>query len=788
MTTWALIVAVENYPKLASGWARQLPGTNQAGRDFRDWVMQVKKVPASNVIGCAEAASSWRTTGNTRQEIVDAFTNLVTRARDQANEVYIFFSGHGIDFAEDPYEPAMDLLIGSEFSDPSTSGGACLPVQEIKEKLRMALGPGRHFYFIDACRNPLGKTEISPANLGVVWGRSTLGNATTFVLFSTAPGDVAKVNSGFDKVLLSGLKGSARAKAWIGGKMYVTFDNLLLYLQRALKKDDLELEKRGPLAANSDIVELIPIPTSRCDLEVIGARPADRFTLNVEDLRNGLRPPIPFVGSQTTVSFFPEDYLFRLINAAGEGVPQIAPPPDPAGVDLYEDRKVQFQIGPAVGLPPQPPLGASARNSNVRISGPSGTEVSLQDLASGATKTLRVQDLQLNTSLEPGRYKVQLRDGNFKLRSERFDVSAGATVDLDLSPKPSRGAQRSIARTLPNDGMSIHFSETLNNVPDWDLSLWLALLGASRILAPRDMFSKLQSIALETFADATPGQSIVYILAGELEGTEAAACGVGREPRAQPMQPVLDVPGLFQIKLEFPPGPLLVTYSAGSAPTTTIATYGLPNRATLLTFARDEKTGQQIQQFILPIYSLNNQLSDRELEYLQYQMPLPMLRYMSTAQRLFALQAPIEGHTHRGSDNYWFDLLYGKWLDPVMALIACYELIRRGAAKSQKPAMQEVLGNMRKYFPGFADTEVIAMLVGEPYVRPTTAPLLMDGFIALGATDILPLGEAGLDFSSIWTSWRNALPLRETENNALNETEAEAVAEVESFEAEAEHE
>jgi Caspase domain len=192
MTTWALIVAVENYPKLASGWARQLPGTNQAGRDFRDWVTQVKKVPASNIIGCAEAACTWRTTGNTRQEIVDAFTNLVTRARDQADEVYIFFSGHGIGFDEDPFEPAIDLLIGSEFSDPSTSGGACLPVQEIREKLRAALGPGRHSYFINACRNPLGKTEISPANLGVVWGRSTLGNATTFVLFSTAPGDVAK--------------------------------------------------------------------------------------------------------------------------------------------------------------------------------------------------------------------------------------------------------------------------------------------------------------------------------------------------------------------------------------------------------------------------------------------------------------------------------------------------------------------------------------------------------------------------------------------------------------------
>src|SRR5262249_7070799 len=159
--------------------------------------------------------------------------------------------------------------------------------------------------------------------------------------------------------------------------------------------------------------------------------------------------------------------------------------------------------------------------------------------------------------------------------------------------------------------------------------------------------------------------------------------------------------------------------------------------------------------------------------YLKKQEPLPMLRYMSTAQRLFAMQAPIEGNTHRQSDDYWLDLLFGKWLDPVMALISCYELIRRGAAESQRNIMREVLHNMRTYFPGIPDTEIIAMLVGEPHSPPTTTPLLMDGFMALGATDILLLGEEGLDFDSIWTSWRNTLPLSESQNNALRKAEAE---------------
>ena len=128
--------------------------------------------------------------------------------------------------------------------EPSTSGPACLRFQEIKERLRLAVGPGKHFYFIDACRNPMNATDIRPTILDVVWGRSRRGNATTYVFFSTAPGDVAKVESGFGPVLLGGLRGTGRAKAWVGGKMYVTFESLRSYLQRRLGKSDLERAKQ----------------------------------------------------------------------------------------------------------------------------------------------------------------------------------------------------------------------------------------------------------------------------------------------------------------------------------------------------------------------------------------------------------------------------------------------------------------------------------------------------------------------------------------------------------------
>src|SRR5438105_841003 len=110
MTIWALIIAIENYPRenypsVAGGLARVLPGSSAAAEVFRNWAMAVKGVPAANIIACADPACAWRTTGTTRAEIANALVNLVGQARDNADELYVFFSGHGIGFADTPNLP-----------------------------------------------------------------------------------------------------------------------------------------------------------------------------------------------------------------------------------------------------------------------------------------------------------------------------------------------------------------------------------------------------------------------------------------------------------------------------------------------------------------------------------------------------------------------------------------------------------------------------------------------------------------------------------------------------------
>jgi hypothetical protein len=771
MSVWAVIVAIEDYPNVVGGLAQKLPDTNRAAALFRDWVIEVKNAPASNVISCAGAGLPWRTKGTTRQEIVDAFNWLVINARDQADEVYVLFSGHGIGFSDD----LVDVLIGSEFADPATSGPACLRFSEVRERLRVALGPGKHFYFVDACRNKMTKDDIDPTtSIGSVWGRSKLGNATSYVLFSTAPGDVARVDSGFNSAVLRGLQGNGRAKTWIGGKMHVTFNYLSSYVQQMLKKDDLEPEKKGPLAADDRIIHLDPTPMSKCDVEIVDAGPQDQFTLNIADVRGLSLAPVSFVGPQTVFPLPPEDYLFRLTTAAGLEVLQVDPPPQDTGVDLYENRTVRFQTGlpvrhisapphfPAPAAPPLFPDPLVASKGSIVVKGFPKASVSFQEIATGQSETILLDHGVTTRTLEPGSYKARLQDGNFKLDSLRFEVLPGESVNVDFAPKVSQGAQLSLSKILPIDGSLINFSETLHSVPDWNLSLWLAVLGGSRIVAATDTFSKLQNIQLQDVGNATPNKSLLYVLAGELGTDKVPFCDVGKNPSRKPMSAVPDVPGLFQTSLAFEAGPLLVTYALDEKTTTTVLTYGLPNRATLLTFAHEEQYGRQIQQFVLPIHTLTNLLSEQELRYLRdpANPPLPLIRYMSTAQRLFARQAPIKGNTHEVNDRYWWDLLRGKWLNPFMALIACYELIRRGSADEDRHAMQEVLKNMRTYFPGLPDTEVIAMLLEENYHPPSAAPLVMDGVLAVSGRDVLPLPEDRLDFDSVWTCWRNAVEMR----------------------------
>src|SRR5262249_11340027 len=315
----------------------------------------------------------------------------------------------------------------------------------------VALGPGKHLYMIDACRNPMKLGEISPATIDVVWGRSKRANATTYVLFSTAPGDVAKISSGFGDALLKGLKGTGRAKTWVGGKMYVTFYSLRTFVQRELKKNDLDPEKKGP--ADGNIVEVAPVPTIKCDVRVRGAAADDKFVLKIADVRMGQRNPVNFGGPARVVPLSPEDYLFDLTTSGGAPVIQVAPPTSPDGVDLYQDANVEFQIlPPGTPAPPPSPAAPPTSQSSVRIFGIPNTEVLLHDVATDSQVGIPITKEETQITLQPGSYRATVRDGNFDLAKQEFKLPPNSSVTLDFKPSVSAGAHQSLSTAIPTSG------------------------------------------------------------------------------------------------------------------------------------------------------------------------------------------------------------------------------------------------------------------------------------------------------------------------------------------------
>jgi len=63
-----------------------------------------------------------------------------------------------------------------------------------------------------------------------------------------------------------------------------------------------------------------------------------------------------------------------------------------------------------------------------------------------------------------------------------------------------------------------------------------------------------------------------------------------------------------------------------------------------------------------------------------------------------------------------------------MAVVASYELIRRGKSL---PNLRTVVTNLRRHFPGIADTDANERMLGAPASGPSTPPLFLDGVLDL---------------------------------------------------------
>jgi Caspase domain len=768
-----LIIGIEDYP-LATDLPKRLKGTNEAADEFHRWLHEVKGISPSAIRYCTADGRRGRTGGTTRDDIISEVQALVNEGRDNTEELYVFFSGHGFSYPERSGRRPVDILVASNFTNLAKAGYACLKLGELQEKIQAAMGLGDHFYFIDSCRTILERDqEVALMDLGVNLGVSSLGTDCLYTLFSTSQGEVARTDSGFARRVLEGLKGTGRAKRWHKRKLYVTFETLKAYVRDAVNQ---EADANVFGTCDGLILALEPPPTSLCTVEVVNADVTDSFQLMIQDGKQWSRQ-YPFSGSTKTVEVPPEEYSVAVANP-NVTIRRIEPPL-PDAVDLWSDRTLKFEkqlSGPILAEAPS--------NAILKIDGMGDYEIAAVRTQSTDDSVTTPRSGMIEVA--PGSYRFDLKQRGFLLKSQEVTLAPGATFnlrDLIRSPSPDPLIEGILQATgNPADSVAAEFSESLGRKLSCNLGLWLSVLGASRILYPGG--SHVRHLPLDNFEDVLPDDAVIYVLAGFHDPSEIVHTAVSTEASVtwEETRAVVDMPGLSQSRVYVSLGgigkSMVFSYSRNRQVPVSIATHCLPNRATFITLSEDEQGETEVHQYLLPIHSLTRFLDPRVWQELAmlgfFRRPLAFVRFLWQVQYDFALKrkiadvrgsVPVSTYTDE-DNNFWMDAIYGKWLDPMIALIAAYELIRRGGVKSSLPLLKQALNNLNLYFTGIPDIQAIAKMIGESSNFPASPPMVLDGLLAFSDGPVL--GKDTLSYDKLWTAWRGMVNAVETAASALN--------------------
>jgi Caspase domain len=765
----ALIIGIEQYPN-AKDLAQQITGASQSAEKFFQWVTSSgdsvntgKKIEPTDCYVCTKGGTFPKANlfGTEREQIADAVKALVTAGKDQTEELYVYFSGHGYGFSDSPERRAVDILIGSDYQLAADDGGKCLKLQELQEKLWSILGGVHHYYFIDACRNLIGADAIEPIALGRVLGKpASRGRPTKYTLYSTAYGTTAQINSAFGPALLEGLNGKGDAKGFApNGSLYVMFEQLTKYVQTRIKPQRLDQNKDG--TGEGYILELNPVPTYQCAIQVRGAGSADQFTVSLHPPGDPtLARTTAFTGPMFSLPFRPGAYVVEVLRGT---VPLSRVTPPPSGMlSFWDNCAAEFALPapPPSGLesvgfqspgPPMPPPPPPPSQATVSIAPLPNVQAHAVSMSTGETRTLDANP----ADLPPGDYEVTMQENGVPILRTVTTLKPGDRVQFGGEPlDPVRASVATAVGGLKPNG-AIEFSETLGPMANRDLGLWLTIIGASRIIAPPQTFSELRNLPLADVTMCAPNSTGVYVLAA----TEEAAT-----PRLQlagasinPVVPVAGLHGVYQALIPATPGPQLVTVQIGNAQPRTFASWCLPNRLTLFVCSAGSRGQLLINQFILPMFHLVNNLDPRVRGLVvEYDRPLRVVRSAYLFQASFEAKREITPAT-QDDKNVWDALLFGKWLDPLMSLLACYEILRRGDENDKHTLRGVVLPNLNQYFAGIPDIAAIAAQLDQPYALPTFVPLFREGLLALPELEgALPLPSDRLDFHHIWTAWRGA--------------------------------
>jgi hypothetical protein len=759
----ALIIAIEEYRQASAGMlANSLPGTLQAGITFRDWLdekwkSEGRKPGEVQVLFCSEPRVSGGR-GASRADVLSALLELQTTGRDMTEELYFYFSGHGFAF-EGTSGTSQDVLVTADFINKTLSGPSCFLLDEIVSWLQSFMGRGHHYHFIDACRNVVAPKAVQVA-AQLPWDLQHSEEATIYVLQSTTPGAPALVAGPFAKDLVKGLRGAGIAKIWqppMADAMLVKYESLRRFLKKRLATTQPITHRVAGEDGESDAVlaKIQPVPKYELTVNLHDALGSGAGSLILKGSMSPQERPHPFKHHSLVITLQPDLYFARM-DLAGA-------PVSPAGevqVELFDDATLEFtrlpgERGPGAAFPDggsPGPAGSESFAPNLDVHVPDGTAFLVRNVSTGAQELF---ESSASVVLPRGTYaaKFSVRRGP-TLVGQEFELLAGDRRELSSSAWAESVPHESIARLLPATRDGLEISESLGGaVADPDLNLWLALLGAGRILGPQGDYSKIADLPLADFSQVQEDASPLYVLAGFEEPATQLAAAISQDASIK-WRAATEPAGMAGIRhavFDPRPGAMLVSLTVGTMAPLTIASLASPNRCTLIVLTLDEEGVPRLSQFLLPLGHLVRYLPERVRKTLAVRNHLKDVRFLTQANRAFRRRRRLATEFHGDELG---ELLMAKWLDPVGAALAAYELLRRG----DKEQLPEVVGNLKTYFSDLPDTAALARLAGDTGMQPAGVPLFLDGLRAFpDFAKWLPLPAGHLDFSASWTTWQAAV-------------------------------
>ncbi|WP_437653588.1 caspase family protein [Sorangium sp. So ce1182] len=336
----AIIIAVRDYPNIV-GLSRSFRNADKGALVFRDWVTTTGGVPPQNVVFHlgVEGDQPAGTLPATRTAIRKSLLTIGKEWKDKTERLYFYYSGHGFSFRDGP-QSSVDLITTSEFQDLDDTDPA-LRVDVLCRVLRNLGGKGRHFMFIDACRND-AEQLISGGDLNINDLRpSVTGKPDQFVLQSTTTGAAATsggpVGSPYASALLDGLNAAGRSKLWRSAKLVVTFSSLAEYMNERLRPQEVEPTGKG----DAVIREVSPVPVYACTVTFAGYEAGKAMSLRITrpDADESAGREVQVVSDRMQVELKAGVYQLDLRSA------ELTATFEPSGpIDVFEDREVRVAL------------------------------------------------------------------------------------------------------------------------------------------------------------------------------------------------------------------------------------------------------------------------------------------------------------------------------------------------------------------------------------------------------------------------------------------------------------